>query len=53
MTRFRHQLRRQHVQVRLQSMTFGGDEINWSAIDHAYGPASDVPALIDRVRGDP
>jgi hypothetical protein len=33
-------------------MTLGRGEINWCAINHAYGPASDVPALLDRVRAD-
>jgi hypothetical protein len=33
-------------------MTLGSGEINWSAINHAYGPASDVPALINRVCAD-
>lgn len=33
-------------------MTFGSREVNWNAINHAYGPASDVPTLIERVRAD-
>src|SRR5687768_8070099 len=31
-------------------MTLSGlDQISWSSIEHAYGPAADIPSLLNRI----